>query len=149
PYEYNQLRGRIRFAQKEEAPVMVVSVVSTDPMEAQILAETVLNTAQSEVSRVIPGGVVGIIDRAEEPKAPFAPNHSRNAMLAAIIAVVLVAIVVFAAEFFDDRIRNRQELLKFGLPVLAEIPYVLNDEEKEKIKSKKKFNFQFKKKKTA
>lgn len=136
-YDYTQIRNRIRFAQKQDAPVMVVSVVSTDPKEAHILAETVLNTAQDEVSRVIPGGVVGVIDHAEEPTVPSSPVHSRSAMLAAIVAVIIVAIAVFCLEFFDDRIRNRQEIVSFGLPLLAAIPYVLNDEEREKQKNKR------------
>ena len=148
-YSYSQLRGRIRFAQKHEAPVMVVSVISADPKEAHILAETVLNTAQDEVSRVIPGGVVGVIDHAEEPRAPYSPAPMKNAMLAAIVAAVAVAIVVFALDFFDDRVRNRQELASLGLPVLAEIPYVLSDEEKEKQNKKKSFKFSKKRKKIA
>lgn len=148
-YDYKQLRGKIRFAQKQDAPVMVVSVSSIDPKEAHILAETVLNTAQAEVSRVIPGGVVGIIDHAEKPLVPSAPVHSRSAMLASIVAALAVAVVVFCIEFFDDRIRNKNEIQAFGMPVLAEIPYVLNQEEKEKQFNKKKFKFTKKQKKTA
>ena len=140
-YNYTQLRNKIKFAQKQDAPVMVVSVASTDPKEAHILAETVLNTAQDEVSRVIPGGVVGIIDHAEEPQIPSSPVHSKSAMLAAIVAVVLVALAVFFIDFFDDRVRNRQELATLGFPVLAEIPYVLSEEEKEKMNKKKRFKF--------
>lgn len=148
-YDYRQIRGRIKFSQKEDAPVVVVSVSSTDPKEAHILAETVLNTAQEEVSRVIPGGVVGIIDHAEEPIAPSGPNHSRSAILAAIIAVALVAVVVFCFEFFDDRIRGRQELQLFGFPVLVEIPYVFNKEEMEKRNKKRKKKLLKNKEKTA
>jgi len=147
-YDYTQIRNRIRFTQKQDAPVMVVSVVSTDPKEAHILAETVLNTAQDEVSRVIPGGVVGVIDHAEEPTVPSAPVHSKSAMLAVIVAMVIVAAAVFCLEFFDDRIRNRQEIISLGFPVLAAIPYVLNDEEKEKQRNKR-INFRKKVKKTA
>ena len=99
-YNYTQLRNKIKFAQKQDAPVMVVSVASTDPKEAHILAETVLNTAQDEVSRVIPGDVVGIIDHAEEPQVPSSPVHSKSAMLAAIAAVVLVALAVFFIDSF-------------------------------------------------
>ena len=148
-YNYAQLRSKIRFAQKQEAPVMMVSVTSTDPKEAHILAETVLNTAQDEVSRVIPGGVVGIIDHAEEPLVPSSPVHSKSAMIAAIAALLVVALVVFFIDFFDDRVRNRQELAALGLPVLAEIPYVLSEEEKTKLNNKKRFKFSRKTKKTA
>ena len=137
-YNYRSIKGRIRFSQKGEAPVMLVEVISADPKEAHILAETVLNNAQEEVNRVIPGGIVEVIDHAEQPTAPFSPNYRTTGLTAAVVAIALTAVVIFCIEYFDDRIKSRAAIEYCKIPVLAEIPYVLTDEEKEKQSRKKK-----------
>lgn len=128
----------ISYTQKEGVPVLEVQAAAFDPKEACIIAETIINGAQGEVSRIIKGGIVSVIDHAEVPVAPASPSLPKNMAIAVLLAIVVVGIIVFCVEFFDDRVKSSTELSAYGLPVLAEIPYMLNDEEKEKISKKKK-----------
>ena len=139
-YNYRQLKSMIAYSQKQGAPVMVVEAAAYDPKDACILAETILNSAQDEISRIIRGGVVSVIEHAEVPLLPALPNVTKNVFIAVVLAVLVVAVYVFCTEFFDDRLKNTQELSAYGLPVLAEIPYMLNEEEKNKVKNKKRRN---------
>ena len=126
-YNYLQLKKMISYAQKEGVPVLEVQVAAFDPKEACIIAETIIN-----------GGIVSVIDHAEVPVAPASPSLPKNMAIAVLFAIVVVGIIVFCVEFFDDRVKSSAELSAYGLPVLAEIPYMLNDEEKEKISKRKK-----------
>ena len=137
-YSYLQLKKMISYTQKEGVPVLEVQAAAFDPKEACIIAETIINGAQGEVSRIIKGGIVSVIDHAEVPVAPASPSLPKNMAIAVLLAIVVVGIIVFCVEFFDDRVKSSTELSAYGLPVLAEIPYMLNDEEKEKISKKKK-----------
>lgn len=131
-YDHIQLKNMISIESVEGASVMVVKVRAYDPKEACIIAETFLNGAQEEVGRVIKGGIIEIIDHAEVPVAPSSPSYPRNILLAVIFAFLLVGIIVFCAEYFDDRIKGSQDLSVYNLPVLAEIPFVADGEEKKK-----------------
>lgn len=138
-YSHMQIKGMISFSSKQDATVMAVRAVSHDPKEAHILAETVLNCANEEISRVVPGGSISVIDHAEAPVAPYSPNYTKSVMTSTLLAIVIVAVIIFLIEFFDDRLKNRTEVEKFGFPILAEIPYVLNSEEEEKLNKKRGF----------
>lgn len=138
-YSYAQVKGMISYSAKEDATVMSVKAVSHDPKEAHILAETVLNCANEEIGRVVPGGSVSVIDHAEAPTSPYSPNYTKSIMTSTLLAIVIVAVIIFLVEFFDDRIKNRTEIEKFTFPILAEIPYVLNSEEEEKLNKKRGF----------
>lgn len=131
-YDHNQLKHMISIESVEGASVIVVKVSAYDPKDACIIAETFLNGAQETVGRVIKGGIIEIIDHAEVPVAPSSPSYPRNILLAVIFAFLLVGVIVFCAEYFDDRIKGSQDLSAYNLPVLAEIPFVADGEEKKK-----------------
>lgn len=136
-YTHKQLRGMIKIEPIEGASVMQVKVSAYDPKEACIIAETVLNGAQEEVARIIKGGIIEVIDHAEVPTAPSSPSYPKNIMLAVIFAVLVVGIILFCQDYFDDRIKCREDLADFEFPVLAEIPFVMLDIEKKKKIGKK------------
>lgn len=136
-YTHKQLRSMIKIEPVESASVMQVKAYAYDPKEACIIAETVLNGAQAEVGRIIKGGIIEVIDHAEMPTAPSSPSYPKNVMLAVIFAVLVVGVILFCQDYFDDRIKSRDDLMGFELPVLAEIPFVMLDTEKKKKFGKK------------
>ncbi len=136
-YTHKQLKSMIQIEPIEGASVMQVKVAAYDPKEACIIAETVLNGAQEEVARIIKGGIIEVIDHAEVPTIPSSPSYPKNVMLAAIFVVLVIGAVLFCQDYFDDRIKSRDDLDDFELPVLAEIPFVMLDAEKKKIIGKK------------
>lgn len=129
-YTHTELKNMIAIESVEDASVMVVKVSAYDPKEACVIAETFLNGAQEEVGRVIKGGIIEIIDHAEVPVEPSSPSYPKNVILAVFLAFLLVGIVLFCADYFDDRIKGSADLAVYNLPVLAEIPFVEDGEEK-------------------
>ncbi len=59
-------------------------------------------------------------DPAVPPSSPVKPQPLRDAVLAALAGMMLVAGIVYLIEFFDDTIKDPEEITqKWGLPILG------------------------------
>lgn len=82
---------------------------------------------------------IQIIDRATPPLFPFKPRVAVNLLLAIVLGLLLGAGTAFTLEFFDNTIKNPDELAdRFHIPVLGLIPY-----DKEAIDDRKKMAMRF------
>jgi capsular exopolysaccharide synthesis family protein len=64
-----------------------------------------------------------VAHHAQVPTSPSSPHPKRNAVLGLIVGIALGLALVFLAEQFGRRIRDREEVESiFRLPVLAEVP---------------------------
>jgi capsular exopolysaccharide synthesis family protein len=67
---------------------------------------------------------IQIIDRATTPLFPFKPRVAMNLLLAIVGGLFLGIITAFTLEFFDNTIKNPDELTdRFHIPVLGCIPF--------------------------
>jgi capsular exopolysaccharide synthesis family protein len=65
-----------------------------------------------------------VFDPAHARPSAVSPRPLRNMVLAGIIGTVLGLLGVFAREFFDRRLRDREAVERaFGVPVIAQIPF--------------------------
>lgn len=68
---------------------------------------------------------IRILDAAEAPSAPFAPNTKRNVLFGVILGVVFALGAAMGADYVDRSIRTAEDAERAtGLPVLAVIPAV-------------------------
>ncbi|MEW6776059.1 MAG: polysaccharide biosynthesis tyrosine autokinase [Bdellovibrionota bacterium] len=73
---------------------------------------------------------VRIIERAEVPGAPFAPNRRRIAFVAGTGGLFLGILLALLVEWLNPRIRSIEEFkVHFALPVLASIPRINTGED--------------------
>ncbi len=75
---------------------------------------------------------IRIVDHAIEPEYPISPKKKLNLLLGAIVGLGLGIGITFLMEFFDDSIKNPDELERMGFPILAIIPQISADEIKVK-----------------
>ncbi|MEW5902131.1 MAG: polysaccharide biosynthesis tyrosine autokinase, partial [Acidobacteriota bacterium] len=74
---------------------------------------------------------ISIIDKAEIPKKPVAPNKKLNLLLSLIIGLFGGVGLCFLFEYLDDTVKGPEEVERLaGLPSLGLIPYVPIDSEK-------------------
>lgn len=79
-----------------------------------------------------------IQDQANIPTAPYKPKRMVYVLLGAAIGLGLGILLAVLRELFDERIRTRAEIEgPLGLPVLVEIPEILNDREMQVKRMKK------------
>ncbi|QQN72983.1 polysaccharide biosynthesis tyrosine autokinase [Croceicoccus sp. YJ47] len=77
---------------------------------------------------------LSIIDRAETPQSPSAPNLIHNILIGLVLGLVLAFAVVFLRDQLDDVIRVPEDVSeKIGMPLLGVIPYSEDDNPMEEL----------------
>ncbi len=72
-----------------------------------------------------------ILEPAEPPAAPFAPNLVLNVSLAVIIGIILATAVAFLIEYFDDTLKTKEDVTRvLTASTLGEIGVVKNRNDK-------------------
>ncbi|MBQ2896935.1 MAG: hypothetical protein IJE46_01240 [Clostridia bacterium] len=121
-YNYKEISRMVSMSNENESEIMSITATCPNREHAAIIVETMLNNAQAEISRVVIGGSVRIIDHPEMPLTRSYPNVTKNVFLCLILGVVLGCALAILIEWLDDTVKNSDDVMKYGIPVLAEIP---------------------------
>ncbi|HEX5467206.1 MAG TPA: Wzz/FepE/Etk N-terminal domain-containing protein [Candidatus Limnocylindrales bacterium] len=101
---------------------LTIDVDDSDPREAARIANGVAGEliALTSQGTVRPEGQLQIIDPAEPPGAPIAPQVGLIVMLAAVAGLLGAIVVILLAEYFSETIRTREDLVRHApVPVLT------------------------------
>lgn len=135
--EPENLRDRIEVSAVNGTEVLSVSVSDTSPKRAMDTANMIADVLPDEFERIVKAGGVEVVDYAEEPENPFAPNVILN-VLAGVLAGFLVSCgIVFLREYFDTRIKDEEglsEYFEYEIPVLGAIPPLEESAEEKSLK---------------
>lgn len=124
-YNATSLKNMVAYSNKSDTLIIQVTVKSPVPKDSAMLVETILNCSHQEISRVVSGGSVKIIDHPTVPTARSYPVVQKNLFLAIILALVLGSIISLLIEFFDDSIKGLEEFSeKYSIPILGAIPCI-------------------------
>ncbi len=99
----------------------------------------VLMTEKLEETKISEAGQkenIRIIDLAVEPLEPVKPKKRLNLLLGALIGIGLGVGLTFLLEYFDESIKNPEELERMGFPILSIIPQIPMSELAQKILSR-------------
>lgn len=123
-YTHSQLLRMISMSSKNETEILVISVKSANPEHAYIIAQTIIQLAEEQVSSVVKGGGVKVLDVPELNMNPSSPNVSRNIQIGMLIGLVVSVVIVFVVEMADNKVKDADQIgEQFKYPVLGEIPY--------------------------
>jgi succinoglycan biosynthesis transport protein ExoP len=100
------------------------SVLQRDATANRQMFETLLQrTQETGVAEELPTGNIRVVDPAEVPGGPVAPDIFNNLLMGALFGLTLAVGLAFVFEYADDRIKNPDELKKhLGLPFLGMVP---------------------------
>lgn len=122
-YTSTEIKGMISAEAVSSTEVFRISVTHDDPTEAQIIADTILKVAPSEIKRVMNAGAVSIIDYATLPLSPSSPNIPRNTVLGAMLGAMLTVFIILLTEGLDNRVKSEFVLSEnFDLPIIGIVP---------------------------
>jgi len=122
---YAQLQGMVKAEPVEDTEILKVVVTSTDPAEAQTIADAITKVLPERSKKIIDGSSVKIVTGANLPQAPSSPNYSKSAILGALVGVLLIIAVIIMRDIFDTTIRGEEDVARVGLhPVLAAVPNI-------------------------
>lgn len=120
---YGALRGMIAASAVDETEVFRVTVTSTDPYEAEQLANAIAYILPKRISIIIEGSSAKVVDAAVVASAPSSPSYTRNTLLGFVVGLVLAAGVVIVIQLMDITIRTEEDISQSCKhPVLAAVP---------------------------
>lgn len=123
-YSMGQLKGMVSAsASKDDNGLVTVSVTTTDPAEAQTIAQTIRDNMRTQISFTVTDGALELLDEPSLPSKPSSPNYKTYGLLGGAAGLFLTVLYILFRELFDRRVNKKSELEKqFGLPILASVP---------------------------
>lgn len=117
-----ELEERLAVSSPPTTQLLEITAEASSPEAARDIANVVGETfiASNEASIGSRPGIVSIVERAQTPLEPSAPNAALNAMIGALLAFAATAVVVAAVEYMDDTVKTDEQVEQVtGLPVVG------------------------------
>ncbi|MBO5369384.1 MAG: hypothetical protein J6B23_01760 [Clostridia bacterium] len=126
--EYNNLtaaeiKGNVMMDSANETEILKIEYQADSPKKAQRVLDVLLDNAQAEITRVMSGCKVSVVDSSTLPTTTSSPNIRQNTFIGLFLGIVLGVVVIFMRELFDTRIKDDEDLKsRYNIPVLGIIP---------------------------
>lgn len=127
-YTYEDLEKMIDARAVSDTAAFDVTVESENPVEAELIANTIAKILPDRIAEIVDGSSVRIVDYAIIPAHRSSPSYIKNTLIGALIGGILSSAVVLAmfvtSEKRNDDIRSVDDLKDMypDIPVLALIP---------------------------
>lgn len=133
-YTYEQLKSMISTQTVNETEVFEVTVTSEDPVEAELIANCIVEVLPKRIDTILDGSAVKIVDYAIVPEARVSPSYKKNTLLGVFIGAVICCIIIIIREMLDTTVHSEDYLLKQypNVPLLAVVPVVTESGTKNK-----------------
>ena len=127
-YTPTELGGMVTAQGVNNTGAFEITVTSTDPAEAELIANTIAKLLPDRIAEIVDGSSVRIVDYAIVPAHRASPSFVKNTALGVLLGLFLSAAVVtvkyIVNEQTNDVITSADDLktLYPDIPVLALIP---------------------------
>lgn len=120
---YSDLKGMISAAAVNDTEIFEIVVTSTDPNEAEKLANAIAYILPKRISSIIEGTSAKIVDFAVVASKPSSPSYTMNSLVGFALGLILTVTVIALREMFDVSIRTEEDIQQCcSHPVLAAVP---------------------------
>jgi len=122
-YTYDELIQMINLSVVSNTRIIRISVTSTDPEEAMMIANQMARTAKAQLPVVMDAPSPSIAEEAVLPTVKSSPSLSRNVLMGALLCLVAVLGVLTFLYMMTDFIKTPEDLEKeFGFMPMTVIP---------------------------
>ena len=120
---YDQLRHMLSSAAVNETEIFQVTVTSSDPREAERLANAVAYILPKRIGTIIDGTSAKVVDSAVLPSAPSSPSYPKNIAIGFLLGFALSVGIISLRVIFDTTIRSEEDVAQCCKhPILASVP---------------------------
>lgn len=122
-YTYETLKSMVSASKVSDTEVFSVYVKSTDPVEAEHIANTIAQVLPDKIADIVEGSSVKIVDYAVVPANKISPSNTKNALMGAMALLVLAGLLATLRILLDTSIQSDEDLFAITrYPLLAKIP---------------------------
>lgn len=126
-YTWEELYEMIDAAPVNETEIMEVTVTTTDPYEAEKIANGIARVLPKRVSEIVEGSSMEVVDSAIANNKKVAPNITKFTAIGFVLGVVFSVALLVVLALMDNTIHDEEYVLNnYGYPILAKIPDLLN-----------------------
>lgn len=126
-YTYEELRDMIGAGPVNETEVFEITVTGTDPVEAEKIANTIVEVLPEKISEIMDGSSARTVDLAVVPTVKHSPNITKYTAIGLLLGFCVSAGLIILRQLMDDQIHDEEYLLQtYGLPMLAMVPDLLS-----------------------
>ncbi len=123
-----QIKSNITMGSVNETEIFEIRYSDITPERAKDVLQILLNNAQGEITRIMPGCSVNILDSASLPKTISSPDTKQNTFIGTFIGIIFGIAVILIKELLDTRIKDEDDLkTRYNIPVLGVIPNLDTD----------------------
>lgn len=133
-YTYEELREMIATNTVNETEVFEVTVTSKDPVEAEKIANGIVEILPKRIDTILDGSTVEIVDHAVVPEERVSPNYRKNTLIGVLIGAVICCVIIIVKELLDTGVHSEDYLIKSypDIPLLSVVPLVADSKAKDK-----------------
>lgn len=137
-YTYEQLTGMVSVAAINSTEVFSVTVTSTDPEEAALIANAIAEIAPDELMEQVEGSSVKVVEYARVATSASSPNVMKYTLVGFLLGFLISCAVVVIREILSANTLSVEEKLKqnYDTPVLSIIPDLVRESHSGKKKKK-------------
>lgn len=117
-----QLKGRITAKAVNNTEVFNVSATHADPKTAARIVNAIADIAPMQITGIVEGSSVKIVDYPKIPTKINSPNYKKNAAIGLLAGLLLSVAYVLIRALSDNSIKSAQDFEIWGFPILASIP---------------------------
>lgn len=104
---YNELRNMIEVASVTETDFIEITVTSSDPFEAEAIADAIGAILPEQVARIMEGTAAKVVGEAIPAADPSSPSYPNSALLGFLIGFLLALGILFLQEIFAPKEKIR------------------------------------------
>jgi capsular polysaccharide biosynthesis protein len=123
-YSYETLYNMISSSAVNETEIFQITVTSSSPTEAELIANTLADLLPEKISDIVAGSDVRVVDYAVVPASRISPSYTGNTAKGALLGIVLAAAYIILRYLLDEKIHTEDYLTQAypDIPLLAVVP---------------------------
>ncbi len=120
---YMEMKDMISAAPVNSTEIFEVVVTSTDPAEAEKVANAIAYILPKRISSIIEGSSAKIVDTAIMASRPSSPSYIKNIILGFLLALILSVGVIVIKELFSIKVKTEDDIARIcKYPILSSVP---------------------------
>ncbi len=137
----NEFSRNISVSSKDDTEMIEIVVSNEDPEVGKKIAYLLLDIFREKVSAIYNINNMTIVDEPWTDNVPYNVGTVKNILLFALVGLFVSCGVIFVIVYFDDTVKDEKDVEALtGIPVIASIPRVEDEDKGGEVYGKKRNN---------